>query len=199
MGTPITGLTDLCRLFIDTVSAGVEIPKSRLFQNQSGILGGDQGKNDLRIHYDNVASYQKVELAPKLRRLLDIVLAPHGFAPGEIHLEFNSLWQLSELEDADVRLKVAQADTAYVGMGAIEPEEVGLSRFSGDGINLDQYQVDADRLKTILKRKKEQALNPPEVPTEDEIAALLNRGASSQPGEDLGDDRTGPKGQETRR
>ena len=114
MGTPVSGLPDMIDIFIDIVSAAVEIPKSRFFHNQTGRLGGDAGANDLRNHYDNVAAYQKNRLRSKLQRFLDVVLAPLGFEPGEMGFEFAPLWQLSEEEQAKTRLAIAQSDEIYI-------------------------------------------------------------------------------------
>lgn len=141
MGTPVSGLDALMNVFIDIVSAAVEIPKSRFFHNQTGRLGGDAGANDLRNHYDNIAAFQKNRLRSKVQRFLDVVLAPLGFEPGEMGFEWKPLWQLSESEQADSRLKVAQTDQIYIQNGVVEPEEVAISRFSQEGINLDDMTI----------------------------------------------------------
>lgn len=141
MGTPVNGLPDLMNIYIDIVSAAVEIPKSRFFHNQTGRLGGDAGANDLRNHYDNVASYQKNRLRSKIQRFLDVVLAPLGIEPGEMGFEFAPLWQLSEKEMAETRLAIAQSDEIYYNIGAVEAEEIALSRFSEEGINLEDMNI----------------------------------------------------------
>lgn len=141
MGTPIQGLPKLMEIFIDIVSAATGIPKSRFFHNQTGRLGGDAGANDLRNHYDNISAYQENRLTSKVRRFLDVVLAPLGFEPGEVGFEWAPLWALSETEMADVRLKVAQSDEIYMRTGVVEPEEVAMSRFSEEGINLDDMNI----------------------------------------------------------
>ena len=151
MGTPVSGLPDMMNIFIDIVSAAVEIPKSRFFHNQTGRLGGDAGANDLRNHYDNIAAYQKNRLRAKLQKFLDIVLTPLGFEPGEMGFEFAPLWQLSESEQASTRLSVAQADQIYIQNGVVEPEEVAMSRFSEEGINLDDMTIQVKPREEFLK------------------------------------------------
>lgn len=152
MGTPVGGLPDMINIFVDIVSAAVEIPKSRFFHNQTGRLGGDAGASDLRNHYDNMAAYQKNRLRSKLRRFLDIVLAPLGFEPGEMGFEFAPLWQLSEKEMAETRFKVAQTDEVYIRNQVVEPEEVSMSRFAGEGINLDDMNIATKPREEFIKQ-----------------------------------------------
>lgn len=151
MGTPITGLPDLSDRFVEYASAATGIPRGRLFNNLSGRLGGDAGENDLRTHYDNIEAFQKNRLRRPVQQLLDIVLAPLGYAPGEAEFEWVPLWQLSETDAADIRLKVAQTDQIYIQTGVVEPEEVALSRFSGDGIDLDDMHIEEEPRKKFLK------------------------------------------------
>ncbi len=163
MGTPIAGLPDMINIFIDIVSAAVEIPKSRFFQNQTGRLGGDAGANDLRIHYDNISAFQKNRLRAKVQQFLNIVLAPLGFEPGEMGFEFAPLWQLSESEQAQTRLQVAQTDQIYIQNGVVEPEEVAISRFSKEGINLDDMTIVVEpREQFIEQLKAGEGGTPPE-------------------------------------
>ncbi len=52
-------------------------------------------------------------------------------------MHFKPLWQPTALEEADRRLKVAQADDIYLGYGALLPEEVRKSRWGGDGYSAE--------------------------------------------------------------
>lgn len=177
MGTPTSGLDDLMNIFIDIVSAAVEIPKSRFFHNQTGRLGGDAGANDLRNHYDNIAAFQKNRLRAKIQRFLDITLAPLGFEPGEMGFEFNPLWQLSEKEMAETRYQIAQADEIYIRNGVLQPEEVAMSRFSGEGVNLDDMNIETKPREAFLKEYKQGDVDmtPPGGPAPD---------LSKEPGEE---------------
>lgn len=152
MGTPVSGLPELMEIRIDITSAATGIPKSRFFHNQTGRLGGDAGANDLRNHYDTIASFQKNRMRSKVQRFLDVVLAPLGFEPGEMGFEFASLWQLSEEDEAEVRLKVAQSDEIYIRSGVVEPEEVAMSRFGGEDIDLDNMSIETGPREKFLKQ-----------------------------------------------
>lgn len=188
MGTPVTGLPDLVNIFIDIVSAASGIPKSRFFHNETGRLGGDTGKNDLRNHYDNIAAFQKNRLGSKVQRFLDVTLAPLGFEPGEIGFEWNPLWQLSEKEMAETRLAVAQADQIYIQTGVVQPEEVAMSRFSQEGINLDDMNIVAKPREAFLDRLEKGMVDldmggPEDVTEEGEDVTMPAPGETEPPDE----------------
>lgn len=156
MGTPLTGIEKILSHYVDIASAASNIPKARLFHNQSGILGGDAGAADLRVHYDEISSYQETELRPHIKRIIDVVSESLGYAEGDISFTFNPLWQLSELDESTVRKNVAETDALYIDKGVVEPEEVALSRFSGDGTNLDDMVISVDRRKKYLDQLAKQ-------------------------------------------
>jgi phage-related protein (TIGR01555 family) len=161
MGTPVTGLHELMDKFMEVASAAFSIPKSRFYSNMTGKLGGDTSQSDLRIHYDNISSFQETRLNSKVRKIIDIITAPMGYAPGEIKFEWVPLWQLSELDEAKVRREVAESDKMYLEMGVVEPEEVAVSRFGGDQINVTNMVIDVDRRKKMLKQLSKQPLEEP--------------------------------------
>lgn len=175
MGTPVTGLPDMADRFVEYASAATGIPRSRLFNNLSGRLGGDAGENDLRVHYDGIAAYQENDLRDPIQRLLDIVLMPIGFEPGEMQFEYAPLWQLSDSEQADVRLKTAQADEIYINAGVVQPEEVAMSRFAGDGVNLTDMHIETAPREKFLKEfaKSEPREFDPDDPDGTKAAAAL--------------------------
>ena len=190
MGTPIEGLEKILEIFIDYVSAASDIPRSRLFQNTTGTLGGDPGKNDLRIHYDNIQAMQEVKLTPPVQQALDMILVPIGFAPGEITFTWNPLWQISDTEQAEIELKVAQKDQIYMNAGVVEPEEVALSRFSGDTPDLTQMSIDIPRREKALEDLKQVDLIQPEPSMEETLTLQNNAQLELESGQkDLGDAR----------
>lgn len=159
LGTPLTQMPEMLNYFTDYISAAVEIPKARLFHNQSGLLGGDSGGNDLRVHYDNISAYQENTLRPKIRHIIDMIGEPLDIAPGAIDFTFNSLWQLSEMDEADVRYKTAQTDEVYIRNQVVEPEEVAISRFSGDEQNMTNMTINIDRRIKYLDELADQEIN----------------------------------------
>lgn len=170
MGTPIGALPKIAELFIDYVSAAADIPRSRLFQNVTGHLGGDPGKNDLRVHYDNIESAQETELRDPVQRAINMLLVPLGFQPGEIGFTWNPLWQMTDTEQAEIELKTAQRDLIYIQAGVVEPEEVAISRFSGEVPDLKQMSIDIERREQALEDLKKVDLIKPEVSPEEMLA-----------------------------
>lgn len=168
MGTPLTGIDKILAHNVDIVSAAAEIPKARLFHNQSGILGGDSGANDLRVHYDNISAFQETELRPHIQRVIDLVSESLGFGD-DIEFTFNPLWQLSELDESTVKKNVADTDIAYINAGVVEPEEVALSRFGGEGTNLDDMVINVDRRKEFLDELAKQKPDLDEGEPDDEV------------------------------
>lgn len=175
MGTPLGQLPKLMELFIDYVSAAGDIPRSRLFQNVTGHLGGDPGKNDLRIHYDNMESIQETELRDPVQRAIDMLLVPLGFEPGEMGFQWNPLWQMTDIEQADIELKTAQKDQIYIQLGVVEAEEVALSRFSGELPDLRQMSIDVERREKALDDLKQVDLIDPELTAAEMIEMETNQ------------------------
>ncbi len=162
MGTPMAGLDKMMTHFVDMISAACEIPKSRLFNNQSGILGGDAGENDLRVHYDTVSAYQENDLRPLLQQIINMVSESLGGSEGDVEFKFNPLWQLSELDASTVRKNIADSDAVYIDKRVVEPEEVAISRFSGNGINLEEMIIDTKRREEFLEQLSKQEIEPGE-------------------------------------
>lgn len=157
--TSVQGLPDLIRLLVYNLASDLEMPVSRLMGEAPGGLGGaTSGDTDIRWFYDRLESLQKRKLEPVLRRLLQVGLncktgPSGGNEPENWSIKFNPLWQLTDLEQADRRLKIAQADAAYIAAQVLSPEEVAASRFGGDEYN-SETTIDLE------SRAKIQALDP---------------------------------------
>ena len=76
-------------------------------------------------------------MRPLVQYGIDVVLAPLGFAPGEITFTWNPLWQMSDLEQAEIEKKRAETDAIYIQAGVVSAEEIALSRFGGDAYSTD--------------------------------------------------------------
>ena len=153
MGTPITGLPELIDKFMQVLSGATDIPKSILFQSESGSLGGNAAESDVRNWYARISSYQETYLRPRIQSWVDQIGAPIGIAPGEIGFEFNSLWQLSEAETADVYLKTTQADVAAINAGLVDaPERITIHRMSGKVWNGTPPVIDTARAEEFIQQ-----------------------------------------------
>jgi phage-related protein (TIGR01555 family) len=121
--TTFAGLPDVLDRFMQMASGAADIPMTRLLgQSPAGL--NSTGDGDLRNYYDRVEAIQSLEIAPAMEVFDECLLrSAMGGRPEEIHFTWNSLWQMTAKEKADIG-KV-QADTAKVvhDIGII-PEEV---------------------------------------------------------------------------
>ena len=115
----LASLPDVLAKFLELVAAAANMPITRLLGKSSTGLSAT-GEHDLVNYYDMIAGRQEVELRPGLERL-DIALKRHalGSTPDKLDYSWNSLWQMSAPEKADLALKKAQATMVLVKTGTI--------------------------------------------------------------------------------
>ena len=147
--TPLTGMPDLLSLFILRLCAAAKMPVTKLFgQSPSGLNTTAEG--DLSFWYDRVETAQEADLAPQLRRLIDLLWLSadgptNGAEPESWDLEFEKLWQLSQLEETQARKAQAETDAIYIDTQVLMPDEVAASRFGGDRYSYETNLDDAMR------------------------------------------------------
>lgn len=137
----VSGLDGLVRMLVQALSATTSIPVTVLMGESPAGLNAT-GASDIRRYYDMVKGRQENRLEPQLVKLIKyIMLARDGSFKGRVpdnwQVEFEPLWQPTEAEIADLRLKVAQADTVYLDRDVVSPEEIRASRFGGDQYSMD--------------------------------------------------------------
>lgn len=144
--TPVTGLDVLLEKFSLRLAAAADMPVSRLMgQSPGGLANSDDGQT--RWWYDRIAAKQNKELRPRLNYLIKLLLLSHdsptrGIEPDAWTVSFSPLWQLSELQQAELRNKQAQTDQIYWQIGSLDPAEIRNSRFGGDVYSIET-QLDA--------------------------------------------------------
>jgi phage-related protein (TIGR01555 family) len=84
-----------------------------------------------------VQAAQESTLRPLLERLVTLLLRSRdgptgGREPKNWSFQFNPLWQLNELQEAERRHKAAVTDQIYLDQGVVHPAEIRRSRFGGD-------------------------------------------------------------------
>jgi hypothetical protein len=72
-----------------------------------------------------------------LSKIVKLLLLTSGGEPENWGIKYRSLWQPTDSEKAEVRLKMAQVDRAYIDMGVLNASDVLASRFAGDEYSLD--------------------------------------------------------------
>ncbi len=130
----VAGLADLIDRMMMFLSGAAEIPVTRLFGRSPAGMNAT-GKADLINYYDMVKSKQKLDLFFPLQKLVDLI-AIWKKLPGDHTITFNPLFQLTASEQADVKLKEAQADHLRIEDQVVDSEEVRQIRYP----ELDQMQ-----------------------------------------------------------
>lgn len=135
----VSGLDGLFDKFSTLLSAVTGIPITKLFgQSPAGMNA--TGESDVRNFYDTIKTNQEDDLLPILERVMEITLAMKDFAKlkgkDEFSIEFNPLWQLSDVEDSQWKKNIAETDKIYIESSVLSPTEVAKSRFE-NGFNPD--------------------------------------------------------------
>lgn len=164
--TPVTGMPDLMDRFALRMSAAFRMPATLLFgQSPAGMQA--TGASDIRFFYDQIAANQETMLRPRLERLIKLVLLDksgptNGVEPDDWSFSFNPLFQLTELEQAELRNKQSQTDATYLQEGVISEDEVAFSRFGGDRYGVDTILDLEQRNEDKLAAEREP--DPPQPP-----------------------------------
>lgn len=101
------GLEKISEIFAQSGSGAGDIPMTRLFGQSPGGLNAT-GDSDLRNYYDRIQSAQELEITPAMSVLDEcLIRSALGARPAEIHYTWNSLWQTTDKERADIGKTVA--------------------------------------------------------------------------------------------
>lgn len=112
------GLPDVLDRFMQIISASSDIPATRLF-GKAPVGMNATGESDLRNFYDSIRSMQEFEFAPILNEF-DKILAKHlGLNPDNMSYSFDTLWQVSDKETAEIKRANSESDQRYYDMGII--------------------------------------------------------------------------------
>lgn len=111
-------LPELMQQYLQIAAGAADIPVTRLLgQSPAGLSA--TGESDLRNYYDNIAARQRIELAPAMTRLDEVIIrSALGARPRGIYYEWASLWTPTEKERAEVFKAKADAARALAGAKA---------------------------------------------------------------------------------
>lgn len=165
--TPLTGIPEMLDRFAHRLAAAAEMPVTLLMgMSPSGLNA--TGDADIRNWYDHIQGLQKKHLTPRIERLLRLIMLAKdgptkGVEPSNWTVKHRPLWQLTDLEQATLRMNQSTTDVAYVTAGVLTPEEVAASRFGGTEYSTDttidvegRKQVAADA--AVAQKKRQTAL-----------------------------------------
>lgn len=101
-------LPDLIDRFLQNGCGAADIPATRML-SQSPAGMNSTGEADLRNYYDRIQSSQELDITPAMSVLDEcLVRSALGSRPPEIHYVWNSLWQTTAKERADIGKTTAE-------------------------------------------------------------------------------------------
>lgn len=115
-----SGLSDVLLQFGQQISGALQIPLVRLFgQSPAGL--NSTGESDLRTYYDGVKNAQETRLRRGLEVTLDLVARSQigKETPKKFGFEFRPLWQLTDMQKAEVARGTTDAVLAAEEGGVI--------------------------------------------------------------------------------
>lgn len=175
--TPLSGLADMLMRFEHRLAAAADMPVTLLMGASPAGLNAT-GDSDIRFFYDRIKARQNKFLLPRIERLLRLIMLSQdgptkGVEPEDWKVQFCSLWQLSDTEQAANRKTQADADCAYIAAGVLTPEEVAASRFGGTKYSTEtvidmearkQMAADHEANMTEYSKTMAQVMKPPPAP-----------------------------------
>ncbi|MBV2144232.1 DUF1073 domain-containing protein [Falsochrobactrum sp. TDYN1] len=113
------GLPDIARTLLTIMAGAADIPVTRLTgEQQAGLSSADSGS--LKHYYDSLKSMQELEYTPALQPLDEMLIrSALGERDPAIWYSWNSLWQASDKERAEVDKLEAEAVDIYARSGLI--------------------------------------------------------------------------------
>ncbi len=149
--TNFSGLPEVMQMFLLIVSGAADIPVTR-FLGQSPAGLNATGESDIRNHYDRIKADQENELSPDLWRLDELLIrSATGKRDESIWYEWNSLWQMTPEQKAEISNKKAGVVRQDLDMGLLDPESLKVVRqnmliedgfYPGLDVELDKRQAE---------------------------------------------------------
>ncbi len=124
----VSGVSDLVTQIKDQLVSVSGYPRTILLgESPKGMQSS--GKSELTDYYDTVSQEQKRVAVPVIRKLVNqIMLSEYGMVH-DYDIYFPPIDEMTELEDAEYRLKVAQQMQIMLDSGILSEEEVRESLF----------------------------------------------------------------------
>lgn len=166
----IEGMKEIFDFIFDNLAGLSRIPKLILLGKAHGVVTA--GEFDTINYYAQIAKFQENDIRPIIEKIIDLITkeengeiwrAVNGNLENlKVEFEFNSLWKLDPISQAEVDLKNSQMDQIEIAVGKSSPEELREldPRYKG----LEPFVMDR-RFPPDLQEPTE---NVPDVPIEKE-------------------------------
>jgi len=171
----VTGLGEMLGIQANRLVAATDIPHTKLL-GESPDGSSATGNSTTSQWYDHIQSEQENYLRPKIKRLLEVCFPDMA----DLDFKFPKLWQLDELQEAQLRNQQSTTDTAYISAGVLHPDEVANSRFGGDTYSTEtRLNAESRSLGDFLKPEDGEDVDTPVA--EDESAGKEQAGTGAAP------------------
>jgi phage-related protein (TIGR01555 family) len=162
--TPMGGINEVLEQSWKRVASDAELPLTVLMGVSPAGLNAT-GESDVRLYYDKVGRARQLFLTPPLLRVARLISRALGHSrPDAWQVVWPSLWQMTAVEEADYRLKTAQADHLEIQDGTVLPEEVALTRYGGKKYVGGKLQINVKERKIALEAALKEITDPPPPP-----------------------------------
>lgn len=129
-----TGVTELLNYFKQIFAGATDLNHTQLFGESPE--GQTSGKYQMRSFAQYIHNQQESVLRPELEKLLEYLHLANGGVPQKWKLNFPSILELDEEEEADIELKQAQRLGVLVDKQVVTPDECAKSL--SEGIDIGQ-------------------------------------------------------------
>ena len=173
------GIADIIANLKSEITGASSMPHTLLWYESPSGLGAD-GRSEQAAFGNEVADWQAQHIKEPLGRVYEVVMACadgpwQGKAPpADWEITFRPTYTPTEDEQADLRAKVAAADSQYITAGVLQPNEVALARFGKTRFSLDT---------TLLNREADGSIPQPKQPEAVEFGGSLEGDPAAAPGE----------------
>lgn len=184
-----TNLREIWQQFAVDVCGACDIPMTRLFGQSAGGLNST-GDGDLQNYYKMVGSKQESDLRQQLEYFDQVfVRSTLGTMPDDYDMEFNSLWETSDEDEALIDYQNAQRDQIYLNAGVVT-EGLVASELRARGT----YRSMSDEDVELAQELSEQAQEAREAGFEAQKQGLKNPQQQADPQTEAGEADTQPVG-----
>lgn len=186
----LTGVAQVIDKNLLMLAGAARIPVTILMgQSPAGLSA--TGDSDVRWFYDRTQTAQRIVLRRRHLRVIRLLcLAKNGptggRVPEKLAIEYRPLWQLTELEKADLRSKQATTDQVYIGVGVVTADEVAFSRFRPEGwsaetsIDLGDREATAQADRDAAEATKGQGADAPGADHAEGAAGIIAKVAARE-------------------
>ena len=173
------GIADIIANLKSEITGASGLPHTLLWGESPSGLGAD-GRSEQAAFGNEVADWQAEHLKEPLQRVYELAMAcaegpwKGQKPPDDWEITFRPTYTPTEDEQAELRQKVATADSQYIQFGVLQPNEVALARFGKTRFSLDT---------TLLNREDDGSIPQPKQPEAVEFGGTLGGDPAVTPGE----------------